>query len=265
MPIVLTGIVPHPPVLLESIGKKHREQLKNTIDSLKELNQELIKNKVDTIIIISSHAPQISKSFALNLGKLENNEMIYQADLKEYGDFQTEFIWKPDIYLSYKIKSYLETRTPLQLINQDKLDYGSIVPLSFLCAGLEDCQVLSLSPSDLDNNAHWQLGQNLKEIFINEDKNIAIFASGDLSHRMEEKLHPEQLNFDTKLLRYLEQGQGQEIAKLDPELIKKHAACIYQPLIIMLGLLEDYQWKFIKLSYEAPFGVGYLSGYFKLH
>jgi aromatic ring-opening dioxygenase LigB subunit len=265
MPIVLTGIVPHPPVLLESIGKEHRDSLKKTIESLHQLNQDLIKNKVDTIIVISSHAPQIPQSFTLNLGKLENNEMIYQADLKEYGDFQTEFSWKPDIYLSYKIKSYLETRAPLQLINQDKLDYGSLVPLSFLCAGLEDCQVLSLSPSNLDNETHRQLGRHLKEIFSNEDKNIAIFVSGDLSHRIDEKLNPEQLNFDTQLLRYLEQGQGQEITKWDPEFIKQHSACVFQPLLIMIGLLEDYQWKFIKLSYEAPFGVGYLSGYFKLH
>ncbi len=265
MPIVLTGIVPHPPILLESIGKEHRDKLKSTLASFQELNQELLKNKVDTIIVISSHAPQISRSFVLNLGKLENNEMIYQADFEDLGDFKTKFSWKPDIYLSYKIKSYLETRAPLQLVNQDKLDHGSAISLTLLSAGLEDCQVLSLSPSDLDGEAHWQLGRLLKEIFSNEDKNIAIFATGDLSHRVEETLNPEQLNFDTQLLRYLEQGQGQEIAKWDLEFVKQHSACIYQPLLIMLGLLEDYQWKFIKLSYEAPFGVGYLSGYFKLH
>lgn len=264
MPIVLSGIVPHPPILLESIGKEHREQLKHTIDSMQEINQELIQHRVDTIIIISSHAPQIPNSFVLNLGKLENNEMIYHADLEEFGDFQTKFSWKPDIYLSYKIKSYLETKMPLQLINQDKLDHGSTVPLSFLSKGLDDCQVLCISPSNLSVEEHWELGKHLKEILSNENKNIAVFASGDLSHRSEESLDNEQINFDSQLLSYLEQGNGKEIAKWDLAFVKKNSACVFHPLLIMLGLLEDYQWKFNKLCYEAPFGVGYLSGYFKL-
>jgi aromatic ring-opening dioxygenase LigB subunit len=264
MPIVLSGIVPHPPILMESIGKEHREQLKSTIESLQEINRNLIKYKVDTIIIISSHGAQIPNSFTLNLGKLENNEMTYWADLEEFGDFKTEFEWKPDIHLSYQIKSYLETKMPLQLINQDKLDHGSTVPLSFLTKDLDDCQVLCLSPSNLSADDHWQLGRHLREILSNENKNIAIFASGDLSHRVEEKLNPEQLNFDAQLLRYLEQGNGTEIAKWDLEFVKQNSACVFHPLMIMLGLLEDYHWKFIKLSYEAPFGVGYLSGYFKL-
>lgn len=54
--IVFASIVPHPPILLPSVGsEKDRAQVKNTIKNLEILGEKLIKAEPDSIIISSPH------------------------------------------------------------------------------------------------------------------------------------------------------------------------------------------------------------------
>jgi len=54
------------------------------------------------------------------------------------------------------------------------------------------------------------------------------------------------------------------IANLDHELIEKAAQCGYRSILILLGVLNNVSYQTEILSYEAPFGVGYLVANLKL-
>ncbi len=98
---------------------------------------------------------------------------------------------------------------------------------------------------------------------------IALIASGDMSHCLKEDgpygFQPDGPKFDEKLIEALEKKDMETIFKLD-ELYPEAGECGLRPICFMLGILEEsginYQPEI--LSYEGPFGVGYLVANFKL-
>jgi aromatic ring-opening dioxygenase LigB subunit len=54
------------------------------------------------------------------------------------------------------------------------------------------------------------------------------------------------------------------ILKMDTRLIEKEAECGLRSFLILLGIIEEYKYEVEVLSYEGPFGVGYLVANFKL-
>lgn len=269
MSLVWAALTPHSPLLIPKIGKDNLAKLKETQNSFAELAESLAKSKADSIIVLSPHGIEIDGAFALNMGVVENNENIYWADFEEFGDFESKYRWEPDIYLSYKIKSYLETRSPLQLATSEKLDHGASVPLILLAKNLPEAKVIVINTSNLSREEHITLGTYLKEIIMTQEKNIAVIASGDLSHRLDENSPMESNSagpeFDEFIREKLDQADFDAILNIDETLVQEAGECAYKSLLIMLGLVKEYNWSFKELSYEKPFGIGYLSGEFKLN
>ena len=52
--------------------------------------------------------------------------------------------------------------------------------------------------------------------------------------------------------------------KLDRLIVKEAKQCAYLPLLVLMGILEDISVRPEELSYEMPFGVGYLNAQFHL-
>ena len=120
----------------------------------------------------------------------------------------------------------------------------------------------------LDNQTHLEFGKTLKDLIISSDKRIAVIASGDLSHCLT-KDSPAPYNadgkkFDETLIELLKNGDAQAVANIDPKLIKNAAECGLRSFLILLGILNGINYKTEILSYEAPFGVGYLVANLKL-
>lgn len=268
MSLVWAALTPHSPLFIPNIGKENLKKLSESKKAFNTLAKSLTLSEVDSIIVISPHGAQIDKAFSLNMGTVENNENIYWANFEEFGDFETKYRWEPDIYLSYKIKGFLETRAPLQLTSSENLNHGSSVPLALLTENLKDIKIIVIHTSNLDNEEHIRLGEFLKEIIMTQEKKIAVIASGDLSHRLDENSPLEAKTagpeFDQFIREKLNKNDYDALVNMDLKLIEDAGECAYKPLLVMLGLLKDYNWNFEELSYENPFGVGYLSGEFKL-
>jgi len=98
---------------------------------------------------------------------------------------------------------------------------------------------------------------------------IALIASGDLSHCLKEDgpygFHPDGPKFDKALIEALEKKDIKRILKLD-DLYPGAGECGLRSFCFLLGILEasKISWKAEILSYQAPFGVGYLVANFKL-
>ncbi len=99
-------------------------------------------------------------------------------------------------------------------------------------------------------------------------KSVALIASGDLSHRLTPQapagFSPRGKEFDEKLISLLKKKDVDAILNMSPELLEEVGECAYRSIIILLGALSNKEWEVEILSYEGPFGVGYLVASFRL-
>ncbi len=269
MSLVWAALSPHPPILIPNIGKENLNKLEKTQQAFAELKDSLYLSQADTLLVITSHGVKIDNSFVINQGTLKDNENIYLANFEEFGDFETKYEWIPDVYLSYKVRTFLEGNIPIKTINDENLSHGVSVPLSLLLNKNTEKQVLVLHTSNLNKENHIKVGEYLKEIIMTQDKKIAVLASGDLSHRLDDSspLEPTSAGpeFDQFIREKLQEKDYQALIDMDEKLIENAGECTYKPLLIILSLLKNYNWEFKELSYEKPFGVGYLNGEFKIN
>ncbi len=269
MSLVFSAITPHPPILIPAIGKENLNELKNTSQAYKELEESLYARKVETIIIISPHGLISPSSFTMNLSP------EFTINFEEFGDLVTNMKLPGDIGLAYKIRESLETKAPLQLMSKPNLDHGSGVPLYLLAQNLKNTnfqgrqiKIIPLYYCGLDLEAHFKFGQLLKKELLVSKNRIGVIASGDLSHRLTKDAPAgysrQGAKFDKKLIEYLKNKKTSEIIKMNKKLISDAGECGLKSIAILLGILEGIKYEPQILSYEGPFGVGYLTAEFIL-
>lgn len=261
--LTFAAITPHPPILIPSIGKENTKRIKKTSEAMEELEKKLHAAKPDTIIIISPHGAILPDAFSVNLNPQ------YKSDLKEFGDVSTKMEFKANTSLAFRIKELMEDKNiPLVLGSEPTLDHGAAVPLYFLTKRTPNVSILPLGYSFLDLKTHFNFGDFLKEIILNEEKKIAVIASGDLSHCLTKGApagySPRGKEFDEKLVELITNKNTAGILNLDADLIEEAGECGLRSIVILLGLLERINYTPEVLSYEGPFGVGYLVANFKL-
>lgn len=260
MSLVFAAVTPHPPIIIPSIGKENIENVDKTIKSLNELNKKLLEIKPDTIVVISPHGEFYTDSFNINT----NSE--YEANFEQFGDFATKLKYKPDLGFINQFKGLVETNLPVFLSQHENLDHGVSVPLYYLTEGLENFKIVPITYCLLNYQKHLEFGEALKNAIFNSDKKIAVIASGDLSHRLSMTapggFSKRGKEFDKKLIKLLKEKKTENILNIDPTLIEEAAECGLRSFLILLGVIKNMNYEFEVLSYEAPFGVGYLTGEF---
>lgn len=262
MPLIFSAITPHPPILIPNVGKENLEQVKKTKEAMEQLERDLYAAKPDILIIISPHGEIQHNAFTINLA----NE--FEIGFESFGDFSTKLKVKGDIILITNDKERINTKSPLNIISEPKLDHGVGVPFFYLGQHLPNISLIPIVFSLLDNQSHLEFGKNLKETIMTSEKRIAVIASGDLSHCLTENapapFNPMGKEFDEQLVELLKIGEAQRIVNLDQQLIENAAECGLRSILILLGVLNNINFQTEILSYEAPFGVGYLVAELKL-
>lgn len=259
-----TFIAPHPPIIIPDIGRKEDlTTVKNTIAALKRLNTEIVQSEPETIILVSPHAPLLSKHFSV----FSTN--IFSGDFQQFGEFKNYFEFKNDTEIAEKIyESAQAANLPVKLIPNATLDHGALVPLYYLAKNRPKIKLVLISFSYRDMDTHFRFGQVINAIIQNSSKRIAFVASGDLSHRLTTEapagFHPDGKKFDKLLISFLQRKQAKEILKLDSQFIENAGECGLRSIAILLGVLGGLRYTPEILSYESPFGVGYLVANFKL-
>src|SRR5262249_23489933 len=91
---------------------------------------------------------------------------------------------------------------------------------------------------------------------------VAFIASGDLSHRLKPRApagyNPDAHVFDEQVVEALRANAPQRIVAIDHNVRKLAGECGYRSMLVAIGASSDLPLSCEVLSYEAPFGVGYL-------
>lgn len=273
--IVFAAISPHPPIIIPKIGQENLGQVQKTIFALGNLAEKLYQAKPDSILVISPHGPIAQDRFCI-LGGQE----LY-GNFAQFGDTEDEFKYKNDSDLARDIeKECKKAKIPLSIIDESWLDHGMLVPLYYLTSGkLDNIPLVAMGFSMLDLKTHFKFGQLISHISslppsprlrrAGKSQNLAIIASGDLSHRLTPDApagySPCGKEFDEKLIELLKKNDSKGILNLDPVLIEEAGECGLRSIIILLGALSHISHLTSQiLSYEGPFGVGYLVANFKI-
>ncbi len=267
MSIKFASICPHPPIIIPSVGSDYDlEKSSDTIEAMEKLAKDFKEKDPDTVIVISPHGPVSYDKMTISISP------TLSGNLETFGDYKTKMSFKNDLELVDILqKKAREQEIPTRIEDVPNLDHGCLVPLYYLIENYtkerkEKLKVVLVAYSFLDRKTHFQFGKkifkacNSKEL---KNKNIAIVASGDLSHRLTPEApagySSKGEEFDKKLIQLLIDNNVGGILNMDQELIKQAGECGYLSIIILLGVLSKIKkTKFKILSYQGPFGVGYL-------
>lgn len=256
--IAFAAVVPHPPLLIPTIGKDNLQKLNKTVKAFDILEEALNEAKVDTIVVISPHGEISQDNFIIN-----TNES-YVANFQDFGDFSTRLSFKSDLQFINTLKSQNEITLPIQLTYHENLDHGAAVPLYYLTRTNKKQRVVPINYSLGSYEEHIKFGEAIKEACFSLDKRFAIIASGDLSHRLSMNapagFSPQAKEFDKKVIQILKKKNTEALMNIDQTVIEDAAECGLRSLLILAGVIKNMNYDFQVLSYESPFGVGYLVG-----
>jgi AmmeMemoRadiSam system protein A len=270
--IILGALVPHPPVMMEGIGKpEDLAQVQETRNALRELDQMLAADLPDTLIVFTPHGAVFRDAIVVY------SEPELAGGMSQFG-LTRNWQWGNDLELVERI-IHLGNRARLPVFPMDRttleryhhgeiLDHGVLAPLSFFRLEWSRGVKLVVIPlSYLPLEELYQFGVLVAEAAHQLSRRVAVIASGDLSHALLPEapagFHPAGAEFDQTVMTLISQSAAPEFFELDPVLVEKAAECGFRSLIMLLGALDGKVFQGTVHSYQGPFGVGYGVASFK--
>lgn len=257
--IVFAAIVPHPPYSVLGIGTdEEKERIKATLGSFDDLRRGLEKANPDTLIIISPHGPMERYNFVVN------SDPLLRGSFDNFGP-RERYEFKNDVELIEEITYACRVNEIFLHFHSAELDHGALVPLVHLLKNIKP-KLIHMSFSLMTYEKHYAYGEQISNVLKKTEKRIAIIASGDLSHSLTPEspsgYYPRAKFFDYRVIEYLASNDIGALMKIRKEAIMESRECGMRSFLIMLGMIHDQNYKFNLLSYEGPFGIGYLTARF---
>lgn len=251
------GIAPHPPIMVPEVGHDASDEVRASIEGMAELTQRIIDCKAETIVLISPHAPLEPSAFVAYDG----------PDL--YGDFAkfraptaTAQAKLDDELLTEITRTAADQNLVVLRVRDQQLDHGTAVPLYFLQRNGWHGKVVALGYSFLSNEEHLRFGNCVRTAISRLGRRTAFVASGDLSHRLKPDapagFDPQAHRFDEEVVAAVRTGATDRIINIDQELRRVAGECGYRSMLVALGVMQSPAASTEVISYEAPFGVGYM-------
>ena len=257
MEILGAFMVPHPPLIVDEIGRNEVEQIKKTRDSYIQIAKEISNLKPDTIIISSPHAPYLRDYFYLPDGDYG------EGSFSRFGVPDIKFNQRYDVPLIDEIERISkEKEFPCgRLGYHESLDHGTMVPLYFINKYLSDYNLVVVGLSDISLEANYEMGKIILEAVNNLDRRVVYVASGDLSHKLQEYgpygYIPEGPIYDNRIIDVMSNARFDELLNFDLDFLDKAAECGHRSFIMMSGFLSNTKVTPKFYSHEDVTGVGY--------
>lgn len=153
------------------------------------------------------------------------------------------------------------------IISSPHPDWGFNVPLFFLAKNFKG-KINTYLMGTKNPEFYFEQGKEISKL-MEKNKKYALIASGDMSHCLLKTgpygFQSDGPKFDKEFIESLKKKDLKDIFKLN-EKYPEAGECGLRSFCFMLGILEEAKtdWEAEVLSYEGPFGVGYLTAELKL-
>jgi MEMO1 family protein len=255
--IVYGAVLPHPPVLIPAVGGTRVKDIIKTKKALEEVGKRLKAKDIDTVVIITPHGNVSQVAVPVYVSH------IFEGNLAYFGADKPIFSFKGDPILGNEIiKEAKKQNIEVSHIGETFLDHGVIVPMYYPSLAGFKKPIVPIAQAFLPYKDLFSFGETIKTASDNLGKKVAIIASADLSHRLTldapAGYRPEGKKFDEELVRLFKENNSEAILNMDPMLIEAAGECGLRSIIVLMGAMKDLPVETDVLSYEGPFGVGYM-------
>lgn len=255
-------VVPHPPIAVREVGGQRSDVTRATTESTALAGSLLRAYEPDLIVLMSPHAPAAWDGFLI-----DDSERL-AGSLRDFGDTRRlEFAGDPefaraliDATVSAGISA--AARSGPGSAEPGVLDHGCLVPLHLL-APVPDVGLVVVSLSALPLSVHREFGKIIATTVRDVGRKAAFIASGDMSHRLTRDapagFDARASEFDGIVRELVEAGRFEELVEIDADLRERAGECGLRSVVTGGGFLGDDSVPARVLSYEGPWGVGYLT------
>ena len=258
MSILGAVIVPHPPLIIPTVGCGREREVQATIDAYRTAAKQVAAWEPEALIVTSPHQIMYTDYFHISPGRAAAGDMSAfgapQTGLTvQYGeDLRDEAVRRAEA--AGLRAGTLGERDPA-------LDHGTFLPLYFLREAGVDCPILRVGLSGFSPLDHYRLGQCIAQAVEALGRRAVFVASGDLSHRLRDGgpygFAPEGPEFDRQITGAMAAGDFLQFLTMDPALCDRAAECGLRSFQMMAGALDGLAVESKLLSYEGVTGVGY--------
>jgi len=243
--------------MVPEVGRESIAGVRASIDAMAELTRRVVEAGAESVVLISPHA------------RLEVDSFVAYEGPNVYGDFSNfqatgaEFSARVDEELLTAItRAAAADNYRVSMLVHELLDHGTAVPLYFLLRNGWHGQVVALGYSFLSNNDHLRFGSCIARAVDQVGRRVAFIASGDLSHRLKPEApagyNPSAHFFDEQVVKALRANEPERIVEIDHGLRRLAGECGFRSMLVAIGAASELPLSCDVMSYEAPFGVGYL-------
>lgn len=265
MTLLAAYAVPHPPLIVPSVGKGEERAISATVDAYREVARRIAAHRPDTVIVTSPHAPLYRDCFFIDA------EERAEGSMERFGA-PGSTISKPldrelALDITRRARSY-----GIPVVGDagfsGEIDHGTYVPLHFIDAEHPAFRLVRMGLSAMSFDAHRQLGRCVRASAEALGRRWVLVASGDLSHKLKADgpygFAPEGPRFDAAVADIFSRGALDELFDFDEGFCRDAAECGLRSFQIMAGALDGVRHTSELLSCEGPFGVGYAVAAFEV-
>jgi MEMO1 family protein len=255
--IVYGAVMPHPPLIIPIVGGKRVNDVLKTKKALEEVGKRLKTKEIDTVVIFTPHGNVSQVSIPVYVNH------VFEGNMGYFGADKPIFSFKGDAQLGNEIiKEARKMNIDVSHIGETFLDHGVIVPMFYPTTAGFKKPIVPIALSFLPFQELYAFGEAIKNASETLNKKVAIIASADLSHRLTldapAGYRPEAKKFDEEIQRLVKINDAEGILNLDPNLIEAAGECGLRSIIMLYGAMKGLNLETEILSYESPFGVGYM-------
>jgi AmmeMemoRadiSam system protein B len=256
-PLVFVGVAPHPPVMVPEVGGAMADEVRASIEAMRDFTERIKESGAQSVITISPHAPLRERAFVAYGGP------VLRGDFANFRAPQATVAAPLDEELLDAIKeAAADEQYRVVELKDRELDHGTAVPLYFLARNGWSGAVVALGYCFLPDEDHERFGSCVRRAVEKTGRATAFVASGDLSHRLipgaPAGFHPDAHRFDEEVIKALRENAPGRIAEIDTGLRRLAGECGYRSMLVALGVAAETAATCEVINYEAPFGVGYL-------
>lgn len=190
--------------------------------------------------------------------------------LPEIGRDQLRFVKKTIEALELVAKNLADSKPDELIIISPHTEHGFYVPLYYLGKHLpQDIKITKILVTNPSYEFYYNEGKKTGKEAEKSQSKVAIIASGDLSHCLKEDgpygFNPAGPKLDKIIVDSVKNNDAKALLNIDPVILGQGAECGLRSILFLIGAFSEVgQAKSKVLSYEGPFGVGYLVAEFKV-